>query len=145
MTTNQASGGLSVRVARSHGRRQSAAETRATAATEWSSRTAAEVMEPVRSPGDLRPGRHPLLERHTVVLAVAALGQRRLPELQRLEVRLGGVGVVVGARPFLDLVHDRAGELVRRGLPEVVRLLRLDPWRGYPLHPLVGAVGVGRV
>src|SRR5947209_1787045 len=60
----------------------------------------------------LSPGRDPVLERHAVVLTVAALGQRRLPELQRLEVGLRRVGVVGGAATLLDLVHVGAGQPV---------------------------------
>src|SRR5437764_11106132 len=105
MTTNQASGGVRVRVARSHGRRHSAAETRVSPLTGRSCWTAACVMIARPSPGDLGPGGGPLLERHAVVLTVAALSQRRLPELQRLEVRLRGVRVVRGARALLEGVH----------------------------------------
>src|SRR5215469_2851524 len=146
MTRNQASGGDRVRVARSHDRRQSAAETRASPLTARSLRTAVAVIEfgayRFWLPGDLGPGGDPLLERHAIVLAVAALRQRRLPELDGLEVGLRRVRVVGGAGALRDLVHDRAGQLVGRGLTEEDRLLRLHLGGRRPLHPLVGAVGV---
>src|SRR5690348_4923763 len=94
MTRNHASGGDSVNAARSHGRRQSAAEARA--ARGDFGPVGADVpvtADAGRSPGDLRPGRYPLLEPDTVVLAVTALRERRLPELDRVEVRVGLVGV----------------------------------------------------
>src|SRR5215469_6534077 len=115
MTRNQASGGDRVRVARSHARRQSAAETRASPLTARSLRTAVAVIEfgayRCWLPGDLGPGGDPLLERHAVVLAVAALRQRGLPELEGLEVGLRRVRVVLGAGALRERVHDRAGQL----------------------------------
>src|SRR6185437_6287823 len=98
MTRNQASGGDRVRVARSHARRQSAAETRAVPSA-WPSaarpgRIEVSAMRLPALSGDPGPRCHPLLERNAVALAVAALRQRGLPERDRLEVRLGRVGVV---------------------------------------------------
>src|SRR5205814_9194493 len=78
-------------------------------------------------------------------LAVAAVGERRLPELDGAEVGRRGVGVVLGAAPGLQLLHLVAGLAVYRRLAEEDRLLRLDMWRADPLVPLVGAVRMGRL
>src|SRR5665213_4205272 len=113
MTRNHASGGVRVSVARSHARRQSAAETRATPVPDRTSPITAVELCLVRLPDYLSPGGLPGLERHTVVLAVVAGRERCLPELQRLEVGLRRIRVVAGARALRDRVHDRAGLLVR--------------------------------
>src|SRR5436305_6855976 len=138
MTRNQASGGESVSRPRSQVRRHSVADTaRAIPAADAFARGPGGGPPGPRLPAGLAttdtgrsrsadylcPCAHPLLERHAVVLAVPALSQRGLPELQRLEVRLGSVGVVRRAAALLDLVHDRAGLLVGRRLPEVQGLL----------------------
>src|SRR5579859_2584316 len=109
MTRNQASGGERVSNRRSQGRRHRAAEaaparpgTDVPAAgpgggppgPERGAGLAITDTGNDRSADYLRPGVDPLLERHAVVLAVVALGQRRLPELQCLEVGLRSVGVV---------------------------------------------------
>src|SRR5437667_9157634 len=80
---------------------------------------------PVSSTLDVSPGRLPLRVVHAVALAVAAVLLRRLPELDRPEVRRGGIGVVLRARTLRQLVHDLAGLGVRGRLAEVDRLLRL--------------------
>src|SRR5665213_2616567 len=103
MTRNHASGGVRVSVARSHARRQSVAEMRAMPFPDRSSRIAViDMWRFPRLPDYLRPGGHPTLEWHTVVLAVVAGGQRRLPELDGLEVRRRLIGVVGRARALLD-------------------------------------------
>src|SRR5947209_3858134 len=61
----------------------------------------------------LRPGLLPLRVVHAVVLAVAARGHRRLPELDRVEVLRRRVRVVLRARALGQLVHDRARLRVR--------------------------------
>src|SRR5437868_2765318 len=107
MTRNQVSAGESVSAARSHGRRQSAAEIRAARGVARLSRAVSTLTGTwTDSAGDLRPGVHPLLERHTIVLAVAALRERRLPELDRLEVGIRLVRVQPRAPALLQRVHD---------------------------------------
>src|SRR5581483_8204959 len=56
-----------------------------------------------------RPGLLPLRVVHAVVLPVAAVGDRGLPEVDLLEVRERRVGVVLLARALRELVHPRAG------------------------------------
>src|SRR4051812_5739399 len=74
---------------------------------------------------ELCPGLLPLRVVHAVVLAVAARGDRRLPELDRVEVRRRGAAVVLRGGALRQLVHDRARLRVGRRLTEVDRLLRL--------------------
>src|SRR5450755_3893606 len=105
MRRNQVSAGESVSEARSHGRRQSTAETRATPRGFRLSRLPTTLTGRwASSAGDLRPGVHPLLEWHAVVLAVSALRERRLPELEALEVRVRLVGVQPRAPALLQRV-----------------------------------------
>src|SRR6476620_6100955 len=110
MTTNQPRGGSSSTEARSHGRRQKAALTRRRAAHFGRPASAAEVT--IELPGrlslDRRPGFQPLVVVHAVLLAVAAVGERRLPELQRAVVGEWLVRVVRVARALLDRLHELA-------------------------------------
>src|SRR5436190_6116757 len=107
--------------------------------------------DPPRTPAkpqlalDVSPGLLPLRVVHAVALAVAAVLRRRLPELDRLEVRRWGIGVVLRARALGQLVHDRARPGVRRRLAEVDRLLGLHLRRRDPLDPLDRAVRVLRL
>src|SRR4051812_19367570 len=140
MSRNHASGAESSVVARNQGRRQNAAETR---------RRAGSRPPPARYarfgsylPPGLGPGLLPLVVVHAVVVAVAAVGDRRLPELDLVEVRRRSIGVVLLARARALLVHLRASLRVRGRLAEVDRLLRLHLRRGHVLHPQVGAVDV---
>src|SRR6202142_1307169 len=80
----------------------------------------------------LRPGLLPLRVVHAVVLAVAAGGDRRLPELDRVEVRGRCAAVVLRRRARSELVHDRAGLRVGRRLTEEDRLLGLHLRRRDP-------------
>src|SRR5712691_9138667 len=64
----------------------------------------------------LRPGLLPLRVVHAVVLAVAAGGDRRLPELDRSEVLRRGAAVILSGGARRQLVHDRARLEVRRRL-----------------------------
>src|SRR3954454_9300181 len=73
-------------------------------------------------PLQLRPGLLPLRVVHAVLLAIAAVGHRRLPELDRAEVRRRGPAVVLRRRALRELVHDRARLRVRGRLTEVDRL-----------------------
>src|SRR6188474_1217312 len=73
---------------------------------------------PETSTLDVSPGCLPLRVVHAVVLAVAAVLHRRLPELDRVEVGRRGVGVVLRARALGQLVHDLARLRVRRRLAE---------------------------
>src|SRR3954466_1577683 len=82
---------------------------------------------------ELRPGLHPLRVVHALLLAVAAVGDRRLPELDRVEVRRRRTAVVLRRRAGGELVHDRARLRVRRRLTEVDRLLCLHLRRRDPL------------
>src|SRR5437868_11501663 len=119
MTRNHASAGESVSAPRSQGRRHSAAEMRAARGPARPSR-AVSMVTGVRtgSAGDLRPGVHPLLERHTVAVAVAALCKGRLPELDRLEVGVRLVRVQPRAPALLERVHDITRLRVRGCLAE---------------------------
>src|SRR5690348_12901315 len=112
MMRNHASGGESVSEARSHGRRHSAAEVRAPTDRLGRSEATAVLttrVEPARSARDLGPRAGPLLVRDTVALAIAALCERRLPELDGVEVRVGLIGVLRGAPALEQRVHHRAG------------------------------------
>src|SRR5437899_1109271 len=75
---------------------------------------------------DLRPGSLPGVVVHAVLLAVPAVGDGRLPEVDLLVVRERLVQVVLRTGSGLDLVHVRARLRVDRRLPEHERLLRLD-------------------
>src|SRR3954449_1884773 len=107
MSANHAAGPLRSSVARSHGRRNSAAEVRVRAepAVEPGAGAAgvAVVIEPRGRPLalDLRPLLLPGVVVHAVLLAVAAVAGRRLPEADRVEVRRRRVGVVLRARALL--------------------------------------------
>src|SRR5919202_71308 len=79
----------------------------------------------VRSALDLGPFLLPDRVVHAVLLAVPAVRDRRLPELDAVEVGRGSVRVVLGASALLDLVHELARLQVRRRLAERERLLRL--------------------
>src|SRR5438874_5893792 len=94
---------------------------------------------------DLRPGPLPGVVVHAVLLAVAAVGNGRLPEMDLLVVRQRLVEVVFGTRTGLDLVHERAGLRVHGRLTEDERLLGLDLWRRGVLHPQVRTVRVLRL
>src|SRR5438270_1649958 len=135
MRTNHAPGPLSSSTARNHGRRNIAADTRVR-----TSRTPSGA--PLRTPS-LASYFCPLLLPdavvHAVVFAVVALRDRRLPELDAVEVRTRGICVVDRARPFLDLFHFRARELVHRSLAVGDRLLRLHFRARDPVHPFVCA------
>src|SRR2546426_7608325 len=85
------------------------------------------------------PGLLPLRVVHAVVLAVAARGDRGLPEVDLLEVRERSVGVVLRAGALGELVHPGARLAVHRRLTEVDRLLGLHLRRRDPREPLVGA------
>src|ERR671933_2667471 len=109
MSTNHAPGPVSSSVARSHGRRNSAAETRVRAGARVAPGAAAPAAVAIRRlPLDLRPLLLPRRVVGAVLLAVAAIARRGLPEPDRVEVRRGRVGVVLRARALLDLVHERA-------------------------------------
>src|ERR1044071_4300344 len=99
MTTNQATGGLRSATAFSQGRRQRNADSR-----RRRSRTAGAARTPP-PPSDppsrlsskqlalqLLPGLYPLVVVRAVLLAVAAVGNRRLPELEGPVVRQRLVG-----------------------------------------------------
>ena len=92
---------------------------------------------------DVRPGRRPLRVRDAgVAPVVAAVGQRRLPVGDALEVaRIGDVVVGAVVRDFL--VEDRARLRVGRRRPERVGRLGLHRRRGGVRHPLQHAVGMG--
>src|ERR1700731_443617 len=100
MRTNHAAGPDRSRPARSHGRRNKAADTRV--------RTAPFKAMPAvrRAPPGLGRYFGPLFLPHAVVravgLSVAAVFDRRLPELDAFEVGARRVGVVFQARAFLD-------------------------------------------
>src|SRR5439155_22215436 len=124
--TNQASGGVRRSASRARGRRHSAAAARLAIPTGGPST----VCVATRSSRPLArhlgvPRLDPLRVRHAVRLAVPAVGQRRLPQLDRLEVLQRGVGMVLRARALRQLVHDRARQLVVRGLTVRDRLQRL--------------------
>src|ERR1043165_10092040 len=78
------------------------------------------------------PGLLPLRVVLAVALAVAAVGDRRLPEVDLLEVRERRVGVVLLARALRQLVHPGAGLRVDGRLTEVDRLLGLHLRRRAP-------------
>src|ERR1700732_4451027 len=98
MITNQASGGSRRGIARSRGRLHSTAWSR-TAPPPLGRGRAVEFSTALR--GDRRPGLLPHRVRDAVVAAVVAGGERRLPELDGVEVRARLVGVVLGARARL--------------------------------------------
>src|SRR6266542_5696073 len=86
-----------------------------------------------RSTLDVSPGLLPLPVVHAVALAVAAVLDGRLPELDRVEVGRRSIGVVLLARTLGQLVHDRARLRVRGRLAEIDRLLGLHLRRRDPL------------
>src|SRR3989442_1485856 len=115
MRMNHAPGAESSRTARAHGRRKSAAETRARAALTAASAAVIRVWRPRRwvspqpcSAGDFGPLLLPLAVVHAVVAPVATLRHGRLPEPDAVEVGRGGVGVVDRARSLADLFHEAA-------------------------------------
>src|SRR5215472_7199115 len=75
--------------------------------------------------GDLGPGVGPFGVGNAIRLAVPAVGEWSLPELDRLEIGVRPVGVVAGAGTGLHLVHDRAGKRVDRRLTEADGLFGL--------------------
>src|SRR4029077_7302412 len=91
------------------------------------------------------PGCLPRRVRDAVLASVVACCDRRLPELDRVEVRTGCVGVVLGARAGLELLHLGARQRVHGGLTEEDGLLRLDKRSAHPLGPEVCAVRVRSV
>src|SRR5213082_1531729 len=147
MTTNQVSPGPSKSAARIQGRRHSSAWTRVTRPAGRSRASAPTVIRFAMArllAGDRRPRRLPFRIRHAFALAVATVGEWRLPELDGVEVGRRRVRVILCAGPGLQLLHLVAGLAVYRCLAEEYRLLRLDVRRADPLVPLVGAVGMGR-
>src|SRR6266498_3805270 len=139
MKTNAPTGGARSSSARSHGLRKNAAET--------ARRRAAHDGRPVSYGGelrelplDLRPLLLPDRVVQTVLLAVAAVRDRRLPELDAVEVRRRCVRVVLRATALLDLVHKQARLQVRGRLAERERLHRLHLRRRDVLQPQVRAV-----
>src|SRR5258708_8140709 len=88
----------------------------------------------------LGPGLLPLRVVHAVLLAVAAVGDRRLPEVDLLEVLERRVRVVLRARALGELLHPRARLRVDRRLAEVDGLLGLHLRSRDVRQPLVGAV-----
>src|SRR6478609_10866042 len=98
----------------------------ATACARARRRRIGDALQPAFLALELGPGLLPLRVVHAVLLAVAAVGDRRLPEVDLLEVLERRVGVVLRTRALGQLVHDRARLRVDRGLTEVDRLLRLD-------------------
>src|SRR3954454_7363909 len=89
---------------------------------------------------DLLPGRVPGVVVLAVVLTVAANSNRRLPELDAVEVRRRRTAVVLRRGALCQLVHDRARLRVRGRLAEVDGLLGLRLRLRDVLHPLVRAV-----
>src|SRR5438874_5266549 len=71
-----------------------------------------------RSTLDVSPGLLPLRVVHAVALSAAAVLHGRLPELDRMEVGARRVQMPECATTLLDLVHERAGLLVRRRFAE---------------------------
>src|SRR5438477_9190763 len=119
MTTNQASGGVRRSSERRPGRRQNSAENgTAPPPLRRGRRTTSS-----NSAFDRCPGRDPLVVRDAALAAVGAGRDRRLPELDGVEVGARGVGVVLGTRARLKRLHLRAGQRVDGGLAEAQRLL----------------------
>src|SRR5690242_6332213 len=97
MTTNHSSGGVSSSSGRSQGNRQRAPE-KGTAPPPLGRGRSIVSTAKLGSALDGRPCRDPLRVGHAVGLAVAAVRERGLPELDGVEVRRPGlVGVVLGA------------------------------------------------
>src|SRR5258708_6467214 len=144
MSRNQAPGPDSSRPARSHGRRKRAADTRVRTVL-LTATSSAELPQPGALGGYFRPLPLPGAVVGAVVLSVATVFDRGLPELDAFEIGARGVGVVLRARALLDLIHERARLGVRRRLSVGEGLLRLDLRLRYPVHPFVGAVRMLRV
>src|ERR1700752_4155167 len=141
MRTNHAPGPLSSRTARSHGRRNIAADTR----TRASRAPSGAPLKTPSLPSYFRPLLLPDAVVHTAVFAVVALRDRRLPELDRVEVRRRRVRVVDRARALLDPFHFRARELVHRRLAVGNSLWGLDLRGRDVVQPFVRAVRMRRV
>src|SRR5207237_1992771 len=147
MTTNQVSPGPSSSAARIQGRRHSSAWTRVTRPAGRSRASAPTVIRFATArllAGDRGPRRLPLGVGQAVALAVSAIREWGLPELDGVEVGRRGVGMVLSAGPGLQLLHLVASLAVHRCLAEEDRLLRLDVRRADPLVPLVSAVRMRR-
>src|SRR5713101_914853 len=139
MRTNQLSGGVSSRAERSQGRRQKRLCSGA-APRFLRSRPAVVVTAKLRR--DRRPGRLPLRVRDAAAAPIGAGGDRRLPELDRVEVGTRCVSVVLRARAGLKGLHLLARHRVDRSLAEEQSLLRLHLRRAHVRGPEVRAVGV---
>src|SRR5665213_2288783 len=119
MRTNQPRGGASSTEARSQGRRHRkdwrgavppflrGRPVASTATFSWGS-----------GGGDAGPRRLPNRVRNALVAPVVARGDRRLPELDGVEIGARRVGVVLSARARLERLHLRAGLGVDRRLSE---------------------------
>src|SRR3954464_11792922 len=107
MRTNQASGPLRVSAPRNRGRRNSAAERRR-GAPEGRPACLEGPATALKLALDLLPLLLPARVVDAVGLAVSAVLDRRLPELDAVEVRRRRVRVVPRAAALLDLVHLRA-------------------------------------
>src|ERR1700681_2750100 len=106
MRTNHAAGPDRSRPARSHGRRNKAADTRvrtapvnAVAAVERASPGLGRYFGPLFLPDGVVGA---------VGFSVPAVFHRRLPELDAFKVGARRIGVVLHARALLDLFHERA-------------------------------------
>src|SRR6201987_6409068 len=122
MRTNHAPGPHRSITARSHGRRNIAADTRMRASRPPSG---APLKTP-SLPSYFRPLLLPDVVVHALVFAVVALADGRLAELDRVEVRRRRVRVVDRTRALLDFFHFRARELVHWRLAVGNSLLGLD-------------------
>src|SRR6266700_6766403 len=143
MTTNDPRGGVSSTSGRSDGRRQNNAENGAAPLPLERGRLAVSTAKLALDRG---PGGDPLVVRDAALAAVRARRQRRLPELDRVEISSAGlVGVVLRARAGLKRFHLGARLRVDRRLAEEQRLLRLHLGGADVGGPEVGAVGVRRL
>src|SRR6476659_127072 len=101
MRTNHAPGPDSSRTARSHGRRNIAADARMRA----SRAPSGAPFTTCSLPRYFRPLLLPRAVVHAVRLPIAALGDRRLPETDAVEVRTWRVRVIDRAGALGDLFH----------------------------------------
>src|SRR6267378_3520260 len=102
MTTNHARGGASSSSGRSHGSRHNR-PAKGTAPPPFGRGRRAVATDKLAL--DRRPGGNPLVVRDAGLAAVGAGRDRRLPELDRVEIGAGRVGVILGARPGLKGFH----------------------------------------
>src|SRR5207249_1004674 len=125
MTTNHPRGGVSSSSGRSQGKRQKNAPR--PAAPLVLERGRPDALTAIgSSPLDGRPGGDPLVVGDAILTAIRAGGDRRLPEVDGIEVRARRVRVVLRAGTRLQRLHLRAGLGVDGRLAEEEGLLGLD-------------------